>query len=225
MGSVVENWKIVLGGVDLLKPISFNRPIKLQLKINGIDLLEPFQYIQEAGFTFWTFVVFNLVIGTLGVWSPVLFSLFRTDLEATPRMVDQLQQGALYLFAIPFLATSLGGVLSVLAEDKNPTRTIMRLSMLVFCGVWLLFMVLFLSAQTGFGANPLKLQTPWTIYVLQPICFAFTCILGVYVFCLANFHRDGANVALEDDRNRDEIIRNAAGATDDVAGLRLDAQS
>lgn len=195
-----------------------------KLIVCGFDLLEPLQYRKRAALAFWVFAALNIVIGTLSVWSPLLMSMFRTDIYFFDQLNDQLKQGSFYFFAIPFVATSLGGLLSALAEDNMQIRRTARISVLVVAAFLLAFMILFLLFQTGLGATSIEKQTILTVYLLQPACLIISIVLGIYIFCLSNYHQLQPSLAKEADKARDERNEEVQSISeDDVLNLRLES--
>ncbi|MDZ4200551.1 MAG: hypothetical protein U1C96_00165 [Gallionella sp.] len=192
-----------------------------KLVVCGFNILEPLQYRKRATLAFWVFVALNIMVGTFSVWSPLLMSMFRTDICFFDQLNNQLQQGALYFFAIPFIATSLGGLLSALAEDNMQSRRTARISVLVVAAFFLAFMILFLLFQTGSGTTSIEKQTGFTVYFLQPACLLISVLLGIYIFCLSNYHLLQPSLAKENDKARDERNVEAQSAKDDVLGLQL----
>lgn len=67
---------------------------------------------------FWTFALVNFFFGTLGIWLPLANALLggRTAFCAALRQL--LENGGLYMYAVPFLAATVGVVILSLMQEK-----------------------------------------------------------------------------------------------------------
>jgi hypothetical protein len=142
-------------------------------------LSAPRRFLSEDRYGALVFLVTNLLLGTMGLWSPTLGALLTGNKSPVDLWREMLASGALYLFAIPFIASVACSVYSAPRHSHGPNRP-WRLDVLK--GALALVLILcFVLMPYQLGANDsVMARNAW----VQAVVFVMATATGIYVYSL-----------------------------------------
>ena len=154
-----------------------------------------------------TFVWTNLLLGTLGLWAPIV-GAFLTRQSISRVAGDMLASGSLYLFVIPFVASIACSVFTAAHSDESNKRPWRLLDVLKVVVMLVCLVCLFLMPYQVLANELTKVRNGW----LQVVACMFATTIGIYVFCLLKLDVEEPFADLVDRRAK-QLIKDAEHAT------------
>ncbi|CAE6968920.1 hypothetical protein R75471_07313 [Paraburkholderia domus] len=140
----------------------------------------PFVWCVREPHAFLIFVVVNFLFGTLGLWLPLVNAALGGHSTFHSELKKLLEAGGFYMYAVPFLAATVGVVFSSLKQETAAhalgTKILFSfsaMSIFVLCVVFLQIQVL-VPAPSVEHLN----------YILQVIASVVTVIVALYMHAI-----------------------------------------
>jgi hypothetical protein len=109
------------------------------------------------------FLVVNVVIGSLGVWMPIMASVARPDMFAREELIKVLQAGGPYTFAVAYLAGSTSFLAYEYLDGNITSNRRWKTSLGVLAFVLIILCTLLSAIQTPPERNIPRLETSITV--------------------------------------------------------------
>ena len=174
----------------------------------------PSVWRKQEPHAFAIFVLVNFGFGTLGLWLPLVNALLGGHNSFCDELLKLFSAGGFYMYAVPFLAATVGVVFTSLkqetAEQSRGTKLLISfVAMIIFvvCVVLLQIQVL----------GPDK-SVVWINFVLQFLVSLVTVIVALYVHALIQNERGSPQVDME--RNADDLNTRAQAAAATAADFK-----
>jgi hypothetical protein len=182
---------------------------------------EPLKMLKKRRWRSFMFLFPNLALGPLGVYLALLMPVFSDSYSLHGQFEESLKTGALYTFAIAFLASTL----ALLLQGQSP-RSVEHVWRWKTTAIMLVFALVIASGvcaglqQAAFGGSTNTVPS-FAADSLQVVLCLLCVVAAVYSFLLAIYEEDLDDFAAEEAKKREELVDRAKTADSDGRGIEL----